>query len=138
MVYTKTWTEFESAVIDLYNSAPRKARYVVKFEAKTGKLVLKVTDDSKCLMYKTHSAIILNRFETLNHRLLSTIANARRRAPTAALLNSGSAGAGTPAVEGDDPMTGPGVASPAQAPGTPKPAPAAEGGKKKKKKKGKR
>ncbi|BEJ15119.1 hypothetical protein CspHIS471_0408860 [Cutaneotrichosporon sp. HIS471] len=136
MVYTKTWTEFESAVIDLYNRAPRKARYVVKFEAKTGKLVLKVTDDSKCLMYKTHSAIILNRFETLNHRLLSTIANARRRAPTAPLLNSGSGGAGTPAVEGDDPMVGSGVASPA-APGTPKPAPAAEGGKKKKKKKGK-
>lgn len=87
-------------------------------------------------MYKTHSAIILNRFETLNNRLLSTIANARRRAPASVpLLGSGSAGAGTPALEGDDPMAGSGAASPA--PGTPKPA-AAGGGGKKKKKKGKR
>lgn len=84
-------------------------------------------------MYKTHSAIILNRFETLNHRLLSTIANARRRAPAVPLLGSGSAGAGTPAVEGDDPMAGSGAVSPP--PGTPKPA---AGGAKKKKKKGKR
>ncbi|KAL1411145.1 hypothetical protein Q8F55_002095 [Vanrija albida] len=137
MVYIKKWTDFESAVIELYARAPRQTRYVVKFLPKTGQLVLKVTDDTKCIKYKTFSAIILNRFEALNLRLLSSITNARRRAPV--LTGSGSGGAGTPVAEGDDPLkaaAGSGSNTP-QRKGTPA-AGGAAGGAGKKKKKGKR
>ena len=87
-------------------------------------------------MYKTHSAIILNRFESLNLRLLSSIANVRRR-PVLDTSSSTPRAAGTPALEGDDPMTGaaPGAGTPTPAsppPGSPKKA-AGKGGKKKKK-----
>jgi signal recognition particle subunit SRP9 len=46
-------------------------------------------------MYKTFSAIILNRFETLNLRLLSQMANIPR-APTSTAAASGSAAATAP------------------------------------------
>lgn len=139
-----------------------QTRYVVKFIPKTGQLVLKVTDDTKvghtrssellsasapcpvpaadtpqCIKYKTFSAIILNRFESLNLRLLSSITNARRRAPV--VVGSGSAGAGTPTAERDDPLkaaAGSGSNTP-QRKGTPAATPGA-GGAGKKKKKGKR
>jgi signal recognition particle subunit SRP9 len=75
----------------------------VKFKPKEGHLVLKVTDDTKvrsplfppsfrssvklelilrfaqCLKYKTYSSIILNRFEALNLRLLTSMASPRAR-----------------------------------------------------------
>ncbi|TXT13708.1 hypothetical protein VHUM_01075 [Vanrija humicola] len=136
MVYIKKWTDFESAVIELYNRAPRQTRYVVKFLPKTGQLVLKVTDDTKCIKYKTFSAIILNRFESLNLRLLSSITNARRHAPV--LGGSGSAGAGTPTVEGDDPLKGGSGSNTPQRKGTPAATGGAGGAAGKKKKKGKR
>ncbi|WOO81458.1 Signal recognition particle protein [Vanrija pseudolonga] len=142
MVYIKTWTDFESAVIELYNRAPRQTRYVVKFIPKTGHLVLKVTDDIKCIKYKTFSAIILNRFESLNLRLLSSITNARRRAPL--VVGSGSAGAGTPTAERDDPLKAGAAGSGSNTPqrkGTPAATAgggATGGGAGKKKKKGKR
>ncbi|KAJ9115215.1 hypothetical protein QFC20_001082 [Naganishia adeliensis] len=68
MVYLKNWSDFESV------------RYCVKFRPKEGHLVLKVTDDVKCLKYKTYSSIILNRFEALNLRLLTSMASPRARA----------------------------------------------------------
>jgi signal recognition particle subunit SRP9 len=70
-----------------------------------------VTDSSKCLMYKSFSSIILNRFESLNLRLLSQIANVRPKArllPVAGGSNEPSR-AGTPGLEGDDPMVGTGA-----------------------------
>jgi len=97
----------------------------------------------QCLQYKSFSAIILNRFESLNLRLLSNIGNVRRRVP----VLSGGSSAATPAVEGDDPIaaavkSGPasGTATPAIGASSPAPtpAPAAGGGGKKKKKKGKK
>ncbi|KAJ9095629.1 hypothetical protein QFC21_005500 [Naganishia friedmannii] len=73
MVYIKNWSDFETV------------RYCVKFRPKEGHLVLKVTDDIKCLKYKTYSSIILNRFESLNLRLLTSMASPRVRAvPTIA------------------------------------------------------
>lgn len=89
-------------------------------------------------MYKTFSAIILNRFEALNSRLLSQIANVKPKPrEVLELPPSGAARAGTPAIEGaadgDDPMTGGAATS------TPVPeAKKAAGGGNKKKKKGKK
>jgi signal recognition particle subunit SRP9 len=95
-------------------------------------------------MYKTFSSIILNRFEALNLRLLSQIANVR---PKARPINTGS-GAGTPAAvaDEDDPMLGTGATDAAKGvagsgierTGTPAGGSKAGGGGGKKKKKGKK
>jgi signal recognition particle subunit SRP9 len=98
-------------------------------------------------MYKSFSSIILNRFESLNLRLLSQIANTK---PTARLL-AGGLGSGEPSRAGtpgvgvveDEPMTGTGTTGEVEAE---KPTPKTEGkggaggggGGGKKKKKGKR
>lgn len=88
-------------------------------------------------MYKTHSAIILNRFEALNLRLLSQMGNVKRRAALSPPAASGQATPATPMTE-DDPMGSPkkGGASPAK--GAAALPQAGGGGGKKKKKKGKR
>ncbi|WVF65497.1 hypothetical protein IAT40_000225 [Kwoniella sp. CBS 6097] len=109
MVYIKNWTDYEKAATDLYARAPSKVRYGVKFVPKTGQLVLKVTDDVKCIKYKSHSSIILNRFESLNLRLLTQMSNSKRRpqtqsqpssAPVPVLVAGGiGSGVGTPVVE---------------------------------------
>ncbi|KAK4687692.1 signal recognition particle subunit SRP9, partial [Tremellales sp. Uapishka_1] len=95
MVYLRSWTDFETAAVDLYGKSPNKVRYCVKFASKPGQLVLKLTDDTTCIKYKTHSAIILNRFESLNTRLLSNIANLRPRTRPPPGTETGT---GTPAV----------------------------------------
>jgi signal recognition particle subunit SRP9 len=91
-------------------------------------------------MYKTHSAIILNRFESLNLRLLSQMANVKRRAVLSPPTQSGQATPATPMTE-DDPMGSPkkGGSSPRKGSPAPQAQPATGGGGgKKKKKKGKR
>ncbi|WVQ75547.1 hypothetical protein IAR50_005174 [Cryptococcus sp. DSM 104548] len=99
MVFIKNWTDFESATTDLYARSPNQVRYCVKFQPKTGHLVLKITDDHKCIKYKTFSSIILNRFDSLNLRLLSSMSNTRARPkllPTASAAETPERG-GTPA-----------------------------------------
>jgi signal recognition particle subunit SRP9 len=63
-------------------------------------------------MYKTFSAIILNRFEALNSRLLSQVANVKPKPRELLEVPTTEARAGTPSGEaaGDDPMTGAGAA----------------------------
>lgn len=85
-------------------------------------------------MYKTHSAIILNRFEALNLRLLSQMANVKRR-PVLSPPNVSGAATPTTQME-DDPMGSPRKGSPA--PQAQQQQAAGGGGGKKKKKKGKR
>lgn len=86
-------------------------------------------------MYKTFSAIILNRFEALNSRLLSQIANVKPKPRELLVVPAADEGrAGTPGLEaggdGDDPMTG----TTAAATSTPVELKKAGGGGKKKKK----
>ena len=91
-------------------------------------------------MYRTFSSIILNRFESLNLRLLSQIANIRpKQRPVAVPSIPASGRAGNLAVggeDGDDPMSGSGVLEgKVKEKATPTPG---GGGGGKKKKKGKR
>lgn len=90
-------------------------------------------------MYKTFSAIILNRFESLNTRLLLQVANVKPKPREVLEVPSiGEARAGTPlgegAMGGDDPMTGTGAAATTEAKKDDKKT----GGGGKKKKKGKK
>jgi len=85
-------------------------------------------------MYKTFSAIILNRFEMLNTRLLSQVANVKPKPREALAVPTTEARAGTLAGEGaaggDDPMTGIGATAAVEGKKDEKKA---GGGKKKKK-----
>ncbi|ODN74476.1 hypothetical protein L202_06861 [Cryptococcus amylolentus CBS 6039] len=143
MVYIKNWTDFESAATDLYARSPDKVRYCVKFQPKTGHLVLKITDDLKCLKYKTFSSIILNRFDSLNLRLLTSMSNTRARPKlptTSATETPEREGTPAPAAAGADEQSQAGqTQSNATAGGQAQGQGASNsGGNKKKKKKGKK
>lgn len=93
-------------------------------------------------MYKTFSAIILNRFELLNSRLIAQIANVKPKPrELLEIPTTGGERAGTPGVEGtaagvggDDPMTGGGTTTTAASTSADaKKAGGGGGGKKKKK-----
>ena len=128
MVYIHSWQSFQEKVEALYSESPTKTRYCVKWRSSEGKLVLKVTDDTTCLKFSTHSSIFLNRFETLNFSLMQKMQNRRPAPPPSIAIPSISA---TPEAIGERAGT-PGVSTPAAAGGV------AGGGVKKKKPKKKK
>ncbi|KAI0789291.1 signal recognition particle, SRP9/SRP14 subunit [Abortiporus biennis] len=79
MVYITSWQQFQEAAEALYEKSPDNTRYVVKFRSSEGKLVLKITDDTTCLKFKTYSSIFLNRFEQLNYTLIQKMQNRKRK-----------------------------------------------------------
>ncbi|KAL4070218.1 signal recognition particle, SRP9/SRP14 subunit [Scleroderma yunnanense] len=81
MVYIASWQEYQEAAESLYAKSPNKTRYCVKWRSSEGKLVLKITDDTTCIKFKTYSSIFLNRFEALNLSLMQKMQN-RRLEPT--------------------------------------------------------
>jgi signal recognition particle subunit SRP9 len=86
-------------------------------------------------MYKTFSAIILNRFEMLNTRLLSQVANVKPKPRETLAVPTTEARAGTPLGDGparDDPMNGVGAGATTTTEGK-KDEKKSGGGKKKKK-----
>ncbi|KAI0350920.1 signal recognition particle, SRP9/SRP14 subunit [Trametes cingulata] len=90
MVYISSWQEYQEAAEALYEKSPNTTRYCVKWRQSgdgQGKLVLKITDDTTCLKFKTHSSVFLNRFDALNLSLMQKMQNRRptqaSTAPTA-------------------------------------------------------
>ncbi|CCL98826.1 uncharacterized protein FIBRA_00831 [Fibroporia radiculosa] len=79
MVFIASWQEFQDAAEALYEKSPNTTRYCVKWRASEGKLVLKITDDTTCLKFKTFSSVFLNRFEALNLSLMQKMQNQRLR-----------------------------------------------------------
>jgi signal recognition particle subunit SRP9 len=75
MVYIADWQAYQEAAEALYQKSPHNARYCVKWRSSEGKLVLKITDDTTCLKFKTYSSIFLNRFEALNLSLMQKMQN---------------------------------------------------------------
>ncbi|TFK26960.1 signal recognition particle, SRP9/SRP14 subunit, partial [Coprinopsis marcescibilis] len=78
MVYIQSWHEFQDAAEALYSKSPNQTRYCVKWKESDGKLVLKITDNTTCLKFKTFSSIFLNRFESLNLSLIEKMQNRQR------------------------------------------------------------
>lgn len=62
----ENWDSFYQQAVDLYRNNPLKTRFVTKYRHCDGKLVLKVTDDSTCLQYKTDQQADLKKVEKLN------------------------------------------------------------------------
>ncbi|KAK0445014.1 signal recognition particle, SRP9/SRP14 subunit [Desarmillaria tabescens] len=77
MVYIQSWQEYQDAAEALYAKSPVTTRYCVKWKASEGKLVLKITDNTSCIKFKTYSSIFLNRFEALNLSLMEKMQNRR-------------------------------------------------------------
>ncbi|CAK5268691.1 unnamed protein product [Mycena citricolor] len=75
MVYIQAWQEYQDAAEALYTKSPNITRYCVKWKASEGKLVLKITDNTKCIKFKTSSSVFLNRFEALNLSLMQKMQN---------------------------------------------------------------
>ncbi|CAH7688120.1 signal recognition particle, SRP9/SRP14 subunit [Phakopsora pachyrhizi] len=75
MVYLRSWDSFVMESIKLYQSDPQKTRYCFRWRQDLGLLVLKVTDDRKCLKFKTRSAAYLNRFDQFNRTMIQKIQN---------------------------------------------------------------
>ncbi|KAN0134306.1 Signal recognition particle, SRP9/SRP14 subunit [Lactarius tabidus] len=101
MVYINSWQEYQEAAENLYTSSPRKTRYSVKWKSSEGKLVLKITDDVKCLKFKTHSSIFLGRFEALNRSLIQKMTNSTPKPTSPALsANPSQAITASPAIQG--------------------------------------
>merc|ERR1711964_16562 len=69
MVYARSWTTFAKEARDAVQGNPNKTRFVTKWSAARGLLVLKVTNDRQCVKFQSRSAIILNRFELLTTEL---------------------------------------------------------------------
>ncbi|KDR77999.1 hypothetical protein GALMADRAFT_266550 [Galerina marginata CBS 339.88] len=82
MVYIHSWQEFQDAAEALYSKSPNNTRYCVKWKSSEGKLVLKITDNTTCIKFKTNSSIFLNRFETLNLSIMQKMQNQRPREET--------------------------------------------------------
>jgi len=81
MVYISSWHEYQEAAEALYTKSPNDTRYCVKWKSSEGKLVLKITDNTTCLKFKTFSSIFLNRFEALNLSLMQKMQNRRPPEP---------------------------------------------------------
>ncbi|KAJ7605769.1 signal recognition particle, SRP9/SRP14 subunit [Roridomyces roridus] len=123
-MYIHAWQDYQDAAEALYAKSPTTTRYCVKWKAAEGKLVLKITDNTTCIKFKTYSSIFLNRFEALNLSLMEKMQNRQKVEP--------------PAPE-DEPMSAPSPVPAAAAPSSAVPSapgtPAAGGVKKKPKKK---
>jgi len=82
MVYIASWQEFQEAAENLYEKSPNSTRYCVKWKSSEAKLVLKITDNTTCLKFKTYSSVYLNRFEALNLTLMRKMQNRKRPDPS--------------------------------------------------------
>mmetsp|Transcript_7344 Transcript_7344/g.17651 ORF Transcript_7344/g.17651 Transcript_7344/m.17651 type:complete len:111 (-) Transcript_7344:90-422(-) len=67
MPHVKTWDEFVTRAEAMFRASPSKTRYCVKYRHCDGKLVLKVTDDKECLLFKTDQQQDARRMEKLNN-----------------------------------------------------------------------
>lgn len=70
MPYFKHWDEYSKAVEQMYMSNPSRCRLVVKYRHCDGSMVLKMTDDSSCLMYRTDQLQDIKRLEKLTNSLI--------------------------------------------------------------------
>ncbi|XP_033105386.1 signal recognition particle 9 kDa protein-like [Anneissia japonica] len=70
MPYYTSWDEFSKAAEKLYLSDPSKARVVLKYRHCDGSMKIKVTDDVRCLQYKTEHAQDMKKLEKFNSTLM--------------------------------------------------------------------
>lgn len=70
MVNISSWEEFVRQADELYASSPSSTRFTLKYRHRDQSLVLKVTDDRKCLKYATEHYRDLKKLERLTDSFL--------------------------------------------------------------------
>lgn len=96
-MYCTRWEEFCELSHALAKKSPERTRYCVRWRHDLGFLVLKVTDDIKCIKFKTRSSLFLNRFDSFTRALLAQQQN-RPPAPVAVSVLPTPSTAAIPAV----------------------------------------
>lgn len=75
-MYIDDFEGFQQQAEDLFKSRPMETRYSIKYRHKDGKLVLKVTDDVVCLMFKTDQQSDLRKLERLSYVFMGLMSGA--------------------------------------------------------------
>ncbi|KAG5678510.1 hypothetical protein PVAND_008177 [Polypedilum vanderplanki] len=73
MVFAKTWEDFEIAAESMLMEHPEKCRYSMKYTHNQQKLVLKVTNNQKCIQYKTEIQPDLKKIEKFTGNVMNQL-----------------------------------------------------------------
>ncbi|CAE8585480.1 unnamed protein product [Polarella glacialis] len=63
MVYLQDFEEFEAAAQSLFQQAPLRTRFLLKYRHTDGKAIVKVTNDRVCLKFRTDQIANLKHLE---------------------------------------------------------------------------
>mmetsp|Transcript_37464 Transcript_37464/g.80713 ORF Transcript_37464/g.80713 Transcript_37464/m.80713 type:complete len:115 (-) Transcript_37464:76-420(-) len=74
MVYIADFESFIQEAEDLYRASPLDTRYSIKYRHCDGKLVLKVTDDRRCIQFRTDQQQDLKRMERITSMFFALFA----------------------------------------------------------------
>lgn len=75
MPYVKSWEDFAKNAEMLYVHDPSGCRFNIKYRHCDGSLVIKITDDQSCYMYKTEHAQDVKKLEKLTSQLMRHMAS---------------------------------------------------------------
>ncbi|KAH0949582.1 hypothetical protein HN011_003115 [Eciton burchellii] len=75
MTYLSSWEEFEKGAERLYLQDPLNTRYTMKYSHNKGVLCLKLTDNRRCLQYRTEIAQDLKKMEKFIGNLMRHMAS---------------------------------------------------------------
>lgn len=74
-MYANSWDEFEKAAQNLYLQNPMKVRYSLKYSHEKNLLKVKMTDNYRCLQYKTEIQQELKKIEKFVNNLMRHMAS---------------------------------------------------------------
>eukprot|EP00892_Ulva_mutabilis_P009535 jgi/Ulvmu1/6954/UM033_0011.1 len=69
-----SWDDFAERAKKMYLDEPLRTRYVVRYNHSQGKFCAKVTDDVKCIQFKSDQATDAKKLDELNTFFLSLMA----------------------------------------------------------------
>ncbi|XP_059614277.1 signal recognition particle 9 kDa protein [Phlebotomus argentipes] len=75
MVYVKNWDDFEIAAENMYMRNPLRSRFSMKYIHHKGQLLLKLTDNNKCVQYKTEVMPDLRKIEKFTGNIMGHMAS---------------------------------------------------------------
>ncbi|XP_058460615.1 signal recognition particle 9 kDa protein [Malaya genurostris] len=75
MVFAKSWEDFEITAENMYISNPCQCRFTMKYTHKRNAVVLKLTDNVKCVQFKTEVLSDLKRIEKFTGNLMWLMAS---------------------------------------------------------------
>jgi len=76
-MYIIDWKEFYEAAEKLYLASPSKVRYCLKYRHSGSQVVLKVTDDTVCIKYRTDRQEAVKQITELNNLFLKLMTRAQ-------------------------------------------------------------